>query len=378
MARIMKKNQLDRVRRKRHPVISLDQEDATTAERLELPDESSNPERLVLHDELDHPYHTALESLQPVHRATVMLCDLEGATYEEAAREEQCPVGTIRSRLHRAHKAIRGFLSRITETDEEPVVPRAHSRRAFLQWGTAAAAGAALGQLPAPAAAEAGLLHVLVWSDGSAPSSVYPDDVNGAIAAALKTERGLDVRLASLHDPEQGLGEAQLAGTDVLVWWADAHQSELSPERVKAVAERVREGMGLVALHSAVGAGLLPELLQTSCAWEGSANLHVDFEVTPAAPRHPIAQGLQSFRIARTSAPAGALDAPKPDLVIFDGERSSGERVWQGMVWTRGRGRIFYFQPGHPDYPIYHQEEVRQVLRNAVRWCGKALPVPER
>jgi trehalose utilization protein len=134
--------------------------------------------------------------------------------------------------------------------------------------------------------------------------------------------------------------------------------------------------MGLIALHAAHRGGPLPVVLQSACAWSDAAAEGEPVDLAAAAPRHPIAQGLQRFRIARGAAHSGAFDAPRPDVVVFDGSLPSGDRVWQGMVWTRGRGRIFYFQPGHPDYPVYLQEEVRQVLHNAVRWCAhRSAPV---
>lgn len=372
VARIMTNNQLDRVRRKRHPVVSLDQvAEEGGGETLDLPDESTNPERLMLHEQLDHPYQSALESLQPAHRATVMLCDLEGVTYEEAAQEEQCPVGTIRSRLHRAHKAIRGFLSRLaTEAEPEPPNPRLHSRRAFLQMGTAAAAGAALAQLGAEEAHAEAPVRVLVWSEGTAPADVYPHDINEAIAAGLRTQPGFVVKTARFSDPENGLSEAALKETDVLIWWGDRLQSSLSEARVRAVSGRVREGMGFIPLHSAHRCGPLQELLQSSCApGEGREEAEA-VEIATAAPRHPISQGLERFRIPGSQSYQGPFNVPKPDVVVFDGTYGAGDRVWHGMTWTRGRGRIFYFQPGHETFPIYFQEEVRQVLRNAVRWCA--------
>ena len=371
VARIMTNNQLDRVRRKRHPVVSLDHlAEEGGQETLELPDDSANPERLLLHDELDHPYHSALEALQPAHRATVMLCDLEGVTYEEAAREEQCPVGTIRSRLHRAHKAIRGFLARLAaEEAPEPQV-RAHSRRAFLQLGTAAAAGAALAQLGAEEAhAAAGPLRVLVWSEGTAPREVYPQDINEAIAEAFRGQAGVQVRTASLADPDFGLSDAALRDTDVLIWWGDEGQAEVSDARTRAVTRRVREGMGFIALHSAHRSAPLRELLQAPCS-PASGRMEGETEITAAAPRHPIAKGLERFRIPRSQGYAGPFDVPKPDVVVFDGSHGAGDRVWHGMTWTRGEGRIFYFQPGDETHPIYFQDEVRQVLRNAARWCA--------
>jgi RNA polymerase sigma-70 factor, ECF subfamily len=50
----------------------------------------------------------AIGALPIAYREVVVLCDLEGKSYEEAAAIQQCAVGTVRSRLHRA----RGLLAR--------------------------------------------------------------------------------------------------------------------------------------------------------------------------------------------------------------------------------------------------------------------------
>lgn len=48
----------------------------------------------------------AILSLPPSYRETLVLCDLEELSYEEAARKVNCPVGTVRSRLHRARTLL--------------------------------------------------------------------------------------------------------------------------------------------------------------------------------------------------------------------------------------------------------------------------------
>jgi len=48
----------------------------------------------------------AVGSLPAGYREAVVLCDLEGMTYEEAASALDCPVGTVRSRLHRARALL--------------------------------------------------------------------------------------------------------------------------------------------------------------------------------------------------------------------------------------------------------------------------------
>jgi len=48
----------------------------------------------------------AVQSLPEGYREAVVLCDLEGMSYEEAATALECPVGTVRSRLHRARALL--------------------------------------------------------------------------------------------------------------------------------------------------------------------------------------------------------------------------------------------------------------------------------
>ena len=66
------------------------------------------------------------------------------------------------------------------------------------------------------------------------------------------------------------------------------------------------------------------------------------------------------------------FDIPKPDDVIFSGWFSGGQVFRSGCTFTRGRGKIFYFQPGHEEYPIYYIPEIQQIIINAVRFCAPA------
>jgi RNA polymerase sigma-70 factor (ECF subfamily) len=54
----------------------------------------------------------AVVSLPPMYREAVVLCDLENATYEEAASALECPVGTVRSRLNRGRAILAQKLTR--------------------------------------------------------------------------------------------------------------------------------------------------------------------------------------------------------------------------------------------------------------------------
>lgn len=55
----------------------------------------------------------AVTELPPAYREAVVLCDLEERNYDEAARMMGCPVGTIRSRLHRARGLLAAKLKRV-------------------------------------------------------------------------------------------------------------------------------------------------------------------------------------------------------------------------------------------------------------------------
>jgi len=65
--------------------------------------------------------------------------------------------------------------------------------------------------------------------------------------------------------------------------------------------------------------------------------------------------------------------------VVFTGWFSGGEVFRSGCTFTRGYGKIFYFQPGHEEYPIYHMENIQKIIVNAVRWCNseikRSLPI---
>lgn len=102
--RIMHNSFVDRVRRdRRRKVFSLDEVAGTAAAEQLDPGE-------IAAGALDGPVLRALLALPPDARAVVALVDLQGLSYEDAAEILRCPVGTIRSRLHRARLALREWL----------------------------------------------------------------------------------------------------------------------------------------------------------------------------------------------------------------------------------------------------------------------------
>lgn len=63
-------------------------------------------ERELFENVLDDEVMTAVQSLPDDFRTVILLCDIEGLTYEEIADFIDCPIGTVRSRLHRARKML--------------------------------------------------------------------------------------------------------------------------------------------------------------------------------------------------------------------------------------------------------------------------------
>ena len=59
---------------------------------------------------LDHDIAVALADLPPEYRAAVVLCDIEGLTYEEIADVLGVKLGTVRSRIHRGRAQLRAAL----------------------------------------------------------------------------------------------------------------------------------------------------------------------------------------------------------------------------------------------------------------------------
>ena len=65
---------------------------------------------------------------------------------------------------------------------------------------------------------------------------------------------------------------------------------------------------------------------------------------------------------------------PEPEAIVFDGVatlKNGGEDPsHQGYCWTIGKGRMFYFQPGHETNPIFYDANIRKIMANAVAWAA--------
>ena len=76
-----------------------------------LPSQGPGPERSFEYNNLDVDIQRALEELPPDFRAAVVLCDLEGLSYDEVAHALGVKLGTVRSRIHRGRSMLRDKLT---------------------------------------------------------------------------------------------------------------------------------------------------------------------------------------------------------------------------------------------------------------------------
>lgn len=72
--------------------------------------DTSDLEDRMYRDLMDDELSLALEDLPEDFRTVVLLCDVEGFTYEEIANMLDVPIGTIRSRLHRGRNLLKSQL----------------------------------------------------------------------------------------------------------------------------------------------------------------------------------------------------------------------------------------------------------------------------
>ena len=277
-------------------------------------------------------------------------------------------------------------------------------------------------------------IRVLVWDEQQPQQKeAYGEKFLGeTIAAHLEKQPGLAVKTARLDDVEQGISDATLDTTDVLVFWCHRRVKDQDDARMEAVVKRVLDGkLSLIALHSAHWAKPFVRLMQerakadalkqipdaerASAKWEFVNDqpyykgVKADAPLTPSLarvgdvwrlilpqcvfpayradgapghlttllPQHPIAAGLPAqWDIPQTEMYGEPFHVPAPDEVVFEEKWDKGEHFRSGCVWQVGKGRVFYFRPGHETYPVFKQAEPLRVVENAVRWLGVEARTP--
>lgn len=198
---------------------------------------------------------------------------------------------------------------------------------------------------------------------------IYPNGIHGTIQNALQAA-GLEVQTTTLDEPEHGLTDQVLEQTDVLFWWGHLAHGEVSDAVVQKVYQRVLNGMGFVALHSAHFSKPFKKLMGTSCdlKWREANDRE---RLWVVAPGHPITAGLNEQIVLESEEMYGEhFDIPQPDELVFVSWFSGGEVFRSGACYRRGAGHVFYFRPGHETYPTYHHPDIQRVLVNAAHWAA--------
>lgn len=273
---------------------------------------------------------------------------------------------------------------------------------------------------------------VLVWDERQPrQQEAYDNFLGNAIADHLRAQGGLAVRSAGLDDADQGLSDEALDGSRVLVWWGHVRHRDVPAETGRRILDRVIAGrLSLVVLHSAHWATPFIAAMDHRTREDArrlfpdTAGERVEFDfvapenryqapaadalVTPSyhprkfpegvtrvrvglpiccfpawradgepsfsrtlLPDHPIAQGIPAeFSLPQSEMYDEPLHVPDPDEVVFEDRWPTGEWFRSGMVWHIGRGRLFYFRPGHETYPVYHLPIPLRIIENAVRWLA--------
>lgn len=276
-------------------------------------------------------------------------------------------------------------------------------------------------------------IHVIVWDEQQPKQKqAYENFLGNEIATYLRNRPGLKVRSVRLDDAEQGLSASNLDNCEVLIWWGHVRQLDVKPETGRKIVERIKAGnLSLIALHSSHWSTpfvmamqertrldarrffperkdqpvefefieppkrfIVPEVEDAVtptfyprkfpdgrihvrvrlplCIFPSYRNDGKPSQVRTLLPDHPIAHQIpESFELAETEMYDEPFHVPQPDAVIFEERWKQGEWFRSGCIWNLGKGKVFYFRPGHETFPIYKNKTVLQIIENSVRYLAK-------
>jgi trehalose utilization protein len=277
-------------------------------------------------------------------------------------------------------------------------------------------------------------IRVLIWDEQQpAQKKGYGDQFLGqVIAAHLSKNPTLEVKTAALKDPNQGITPDILDHTDVLIWWGHLKHRDVKWEVGDEIVKRIKSNqLALIALHSAQGstpfmsamnartiddalASLTPQerakaklnlihpkpirvtpqtpltpSVDKHKSPDGTVTLDIHLpycvfpswreageptHVTTLLPDHPICKGLpKTWDVTHDEMYDEPFHVPKPDVTLFEMKWDKGEHHESGLIWNLGKGKVFYFQPGHETYAVYKEELPNKVMENATIWLGAQI-----
>ena len=273
-------------------------------------------------------------------------------------------------------------------------------------------------------------VRVLVWDERQEEQKqAYGKQFLGQSIAAALEKKGFLVRSSGLDDAAQGLDPALLDWAEVLIWWGHVRHSKITPETGKQIVRRIEQGrLSLIALHSAHWATPFVEAMNAksrqeaiapfkdrkwkleevplrtryylpkrsepptprtevsetgdgkvqiklylpNCCFPAYADRGTPSQIKVLQPEHPITKDLPArFELPQSEMYADPFQVPEPDAVLFEESWKKGETFRSGLIWNLGKGKVFYFRPGHETYPIYRQKIPLKILAGAARWLGE-------
>lgn len=226
-------------------------------------------------------------------------------------------------------------------------------------------------------------MNITVWNEGlhekidEKVAAVYPKGIHGCIKDFLEAAGFENVRTATLEEPEHGLTQEVLDQTDVLFYWGHIAHNKVDDAIVDRIFERVMDGMGLIVLHSGHESKLFKKIMGTKSnelRWRENDEMEIMWNVFPS---HPIMKGVGANVVIPHEETYGEFfNIAPPDELLMISWFEGGEVFRSACCYNRGRGRIFYFKPGHETYPIYHMPEIQKILVNAANWAYSEAPTP--
>ena len=219
------------------------------------------------------------------------------------------------------------------------------------------------------------MIRVTVWSEFwlscKAPTAlaVYPEGHHTVIRDFLSEAPDIEATAVTMDMEHQGLSDELLNDTDVLIWWGHCRHDFVSDELVERIAQRVYAGMGLILLHSSHLSKVFKRVVGASglLCWSEKGERE---RLWVASPGHPIAEGIGEYiELAEEEMYGEPFGIPAPDETVFNCWYEGGRVFRGGVTFSRGAGKVFYFQPGHEEYPTFYHPQIRRVLINAVRWA---------
>ncbi len=220
-----------------------------------------------------------------------------------------------------------------------------------------------------------GKINVVVWNEfrhektKEEVKALYPNGLHATIKSFLDTNEDMEVTLAALDDPDQGLPDELLEKTDVLLWWGHMAHSEVNDELVAKIQKRVYLGqMGFIALHSGHHSKPFRAIIGTNgnLSW-GRNQKEIMWTLMPS---HEIAAGIPDhFLLESEELYSEPFHIPQPDALVFGAWFEDGHIMRAGACFHRGAGKVFYFQPGHETCSSFYNPYVQRIITNAVRWA---------